>query len=575
LPLGETAVVRGENDLPQETRDRLRRDGVLVNGSTEAKSIGALYTELRERGVPQVVTLDALFALVHHGLVRALARVEEIDLAPNVETFVEKLAVKLATEEENALPNLGEGYRIARAVVGVARALAGGPIEDPLVRDEAALVAAHAGIATSPVLGVRIDYGRFAPPPQAARPATYRALAWLAAAPLVLVGRGEAPRAPVNVGQARANTRAALVLARACDRSVDADLHAHYTHIAHLLSFVWGPPDDVALADVDDIGDPVGIDLQKPETIANVVAVDRLRARALATRAQAVYDGAGVADRAGLSVRIFGAHAPGDSVVIARSNGMPSTLDVAAWIGAQEARAIGSHGEDSASRDDITLHASVHGSLMDALVAWADTPTFQSTAADRRKLESILSAWTLVRHTGEALARPRPSKPAELERIPTSNTNVFVEPAPAVIARLAATTRQLRRGLETLGGLDGGFRNVLVEIEDILRIAQKPDDLELPGLPERIARLEQGEDVSPVVANLYSDPIRRRHLATATGAVEPVLMLVRSGDEIILATGAHVAHHEIVSDTRLTDATWRARLKDAKRADWVDTFRTR
>lgn len=84
----------------------------------------AFYTYLREQRIPQLVTLDALFAVVELGLVRALAEVEETELAPTLLSFIEKVDTRLGTEQAGVGTELLDAYRIARSVVSVARALA-------------------------------------------------------------------------------------------------------------------------------------------------------------------------------------------------------------------------------------------------------------------------------------------------------------------------------------------------------------------------------------------------------------------------------------------------------------------
>jgi Protein of unknown function (DUF3160) len=671
LPLAESTIGRIEgaarlwDDLPSDARERLRRDGVLVLGASigapnasveqpkQLRSMGAFYMHLREQRIPHLITLDALFAMAHVGLVRALAQVEDAEVAPALHSFLEKVDARLAAEEAGAGTELLDAYRLARGVVAVARALEGatqgGAALEPAIAAERANIEGHAGPATSPLLGVVIDYSQFAPPSAAARPGSFRALAWLGAAPFTLVARSEAHGAPIGIGRARTNARAAMLLARICDRDVDAAVSAAYGRLVRLFSFVWGAPDDLSLTELDDLAEAGGIDLTKPENIANVVRVDKVRTRAAAVRLPRVYDGSGVAERGGINVRLFGGHASADSVVLQSLVGprvglaheaaaasdvdrlrkgqrvLPSTLDIAAWLGAPEARPLlhESNADVFDAYDQVlaalqqvqgergtSLHASVFGSLLDALIAWANaapsvTGVARTPAADRMRVESLLSAWTLARHAGQAMARPRPapsSATAEL-RVSGAALPVFVEPMPDVVARLVAVVRQLRRGLAALGGLapTSGASTTLVEIEDILRIALKgaerhandeattsEEAAALASLPARMARLEGGaraddsasDDVGPVVAVIYSDPPSRRVLASATGRIEPALMLARdpNRDEPVLVAGAHVAHHEIVEGFEpapgvlhavrppITDASWRARLENSPHA---------
>jgi hypothetical protein len=671
LPVtGEIARVEGAgriwDDLSPDARERFKKDGALVvvdakwSTPDSVGSMGAFYTHLREERIPHVITMDALFDVVHLGLERALAEVEENELIPLLTTVLEKLDTRLRAEGSASLgTELAEGYRIARGVLGVARALAAvgnnyAPAPDlaSAVAQEKSNVEGHAGVALSPILNQSIDYAQFLVPSATAHPNVYRALAYLGAAPLTLVGRGEAPGSNLSVAQARMNARAAMLLARLCARDVDASLHTAYTKLLRLLAFVWGPPDDLSLIEIDQLATTAGVDLTKPDNISNVARVDKLRARALAGRAPSAFDGAGAgAGRAGVSARVFGGHAAADSLVLQALVGvpvglaqepaasapvdrlrqgrriLPSTLDIPAWLGLREARVAlkESHadafdGYDAAllslqrtrPAEGSALHASVHGSLVDALIAWATVqsppnPVRLTPIAERARAESMLAAWTLVRHSGEALSRraPTPINAPEL-RVTGAPLPVFVEPLPEPIARLRGTMKQIRRGFAEVGGIknETPTMNLLVEIEEMLKAAQKGAERQasdealtseetaaLASLPARIARVEAecGGDavVGPVVAMVYSDPTSHRVLASATGNVEPILMLARTAnkDEPVLVVGAHHAHHEVIVDAAkgppLTDASWRARLKiggtagkDAPdRAAWATAFR--
>lgn len=609
VPVAETGIRRIEgaarlwDELPAEARGRLRRDGVLVLGSDvgmleaddrRGSSFGAFYMNVRDQRLPHVVTLDALFALTHVGLIQALADVEDADLAPALQSFLEKVEARLGAEQAGVGTELAGAYRIARGVISVARALGAqaryAPPRDIAtdVNAERELIEGAAGVAQSPILGIPIDYARFAAPDGAARPGLFRALAWLGAAPLTIVARSEAAGSTVGTMQARTNARAAMLLSRVRDHDVDPAIHATYTRIQRLLAFVWGASDDLSLTELDDVADAAGIDLTNPNNIANVVRVDRVRQRALAGRPPAIYDGAG-----GVSVRVFGGHAAEDSTALqalVQTRGLPSSLDVAAWLGAPEAMSLAREAagglpdgyepalkraqERRQAVEDGALHASVHGSYVDALIAWAnETPVTgiaRTAPADKMRVDSLLAGWTLARRVDQPLARPKhepPRAPAEL-RVSGQPLPVMIEAAPDVIARLVALVRQIRRGLGALGPLapTSPSAAALAEIEDILRIAltsaqhvasdvalTPEETTALASLPARMARLEDdaGDGVGPTTAVVFHDSDGRRVLASATTKIEPVLLLARlpGSDEPLLLVGAHLGHDEIVDKT--------------------------
>jgi hypothetical protein len=109
----------------------------------------------------------------------------------------------------------------------------------------------------------------------------------------------------------------------------------------------------------------------------------------------------------------------------------------------------------------------------------------------------------------------------------------------------------------------------------------------LASFPARVAAYEEHALTNgPIAVVVHADPTAHRVLVSATGAIEPVYLVVRdpSKDGVVLAVGAHQSHHELVDDRRThptaaTDAGWRARLKaksapnETGRASWVSSFR--
>ena len=394
LPMTEDRVLRalGGNRvwdaLGPSGRERLLRDGLVIVPRNEASNqVGALYTKLREQRVPYVVTLDALAYALHVAFERALAEVDDTLLAPGLDALLERLEARLGAEQKGAGVELGAANGLARAIVAVARGLASpgakvaGPALAPetmaLVSEEIALIEAHAKVGTSPLLAVPIDYARFDTPADAAHPGSFRALTWLASAPLLFAAEGEVPGSVVGIARSRLLARAAMVLARLSLPDVDPAIFALWSRITRVLAFVWGAPDDVSALEFADLASSMGIGLENPKHIANVVTVDRLRRRAAAGRVPLVFDGAGASARAGVGMRIFGGHASADSVALAAMSGpnvgathaapppvmardgqrtLPSSLDLAAWLGAREGRAaVHEQGHDQFAGYDAAL----------------------------------------------------------------------------------------------------------------------------------------------------------------------------------------------------------------------------
>ena len=638
LPIAEATLVRVEGatrvweELGVDGRDRLRRDGLVVLGGAEPAPatrlrMGAFYMDKRQQRVPYVITLDALASSMHLAFERALAEVDDAFLAPELDSFLTKLDARLTAEQKGAGVEVGEALSLARAIVAVARGLASGEPASSAgdlaaaVTQEVAHVVAHTGRSQSALLGIPIDYGRFVVPTGAGRPGSFRALAWLASAPLVLVARSEVRGGVIGVAGARLHARTAMVLARVTDRDVDAVVHASWSRISRLLSFVWGPSDDLSFRELDEAATAVGVNIEDPKHVANVVTVDRIRSRAARGRAPQLYDGAAAPASAGVSLRLFGGHAPADSIALAafaraHESAMPSSLDLAVWLEAPEARASlhEAGGDGSPHYDDIlaraiaarppesssSRHASVYGSQLDVMMTWLaprddEARPLSTTAARRAAIESALAAWTCARHGGEPFSRPKPARADRIARelqVSGASLPAFVEAAPDVIARLVATVNQMKRGLAGLGALGPTSAAMLelTEVHDILRVALRvatreandealsPEDLAaLASLPARLASLEEpGEDGvvpgGPVIAEVFVDASGHRVLSTATGPIEPAVMIVREPGtgRLVVAVGAHVAHHELV-EARGRQTTVMSALPP--RASYTSAFR--
>jgi hypothetical protein len=543
----------------------VREAGVVTRRTgLRERGVGAFYLERIRRGAPVIVTLDALFAVAHLAFSRTAAEVEARLMRPGLSAILRRLDTRLAAEARGARPDLAEGYRVARTLVAVGLTVAEPSYVVPaelggVASDEVALVRGHAGRALSPLLGTLVDYSLMAPRGPIDRPddpriPCFEAAEWLADAPLSFAGRTEPGGVGMDVGAARGQARAALLLARLFRSGEgDAVVATTFSKVSNVDRFVLGEGEDLSPSDVAELARRARLDLGGGRDIADTAKLDRLR-HAVAPR----------------SMRLVPFRISPEGRMFERLGRMPSSRDVTTWLGSL--------------RDGPDNHGSFYASLMEAIASSlrSTDDTTRTPGGERRKEEAALGAWTLARHDALAFAHERP--PEGLGGVvsvplppPTGRARlVSVEPSPDAVAKLVGAVRQLRVGLTDLGALEPGSpaSTVLAEVEGVLIVAlegsahgargesaARPALLELP---DRIARIEAwlGPAANPVVIDVHSDVTKRNILEEGTGPLEELFTRVRdpASHRLILAVGASIPHveREEGEGRRLDDATWRS-----------------
>jgi len=662
LPLTESEVVIADgaaarwNALSPEARAAvLERGFAVVARAREGAKFGESYAALSEGDVPYVVTLDALFWIAHVARDRALAAAEETALAPALDTLLRRLEVRLTVDARSAPGDLIAAYVLARGVVSVARSLLSPAYHAPadlarVVADESKRIAAHERPSVSPLLGLTLDYSQIVPRGAAdassARAAYARAVAWLGAAPFAVAARGEIDGAELSFGRARAHARAALLIARLVEFDVDAEAAYALRRWVTVSEFAGGASDDVSLRELLDVATAVGMDAHEPRGFVDVAKLDRLRHALLAGHAAKLDDGAAIAgvqvhhgqpfgpadyERAATSVRMLPARSTPDADVLqslvfpsvgkldARATtpprtardgirAMPRALDVAAWLGATDARTLlHESGDDAYERFDTTRdaldarrppegsrHDSVYASSLDAIATYlapsaadATQPGASTLAWRTRKIEAALAAWTTLRHDALPFARfPLATAPAAIESHATAPADLpaFVEPHPEAIAKLLALVRQTTHGLRALGEVPEGSSAIPILdaserlLADAFAIARREANDETPtdeerdaiaSFPARLAALEaalvasRAADASLAV-DVHADLVASRVLVEACGDLDDLYVVLREPHtgRLVLTVGAASSHYEVDAPARdrPTDATWRARL---------------
>jgi hypothetical protein len=329
------------------------------------------------------------------------------------------------------------------------------------------------------------------------------------------------------------------------------------------------------------------IDLTDGATIANVVRIDKLRALVRAATKTKLLDG----ELCGPSIRFLPRAAPLDGVALQSLvapevplRAMPSALDVAAWLGSDEALAqIKTRGDDklagySRAMSALYLsrshdrHASVYSSSLDVVGSMlAPSVSRTSLAAARTaayrsaQLDSALSVWTAFRadfsgvhaHLQNAPPSPNPTpsmKPAL----------VYVEPEVETIGNLLSLVRQTSRGLSALGAIapTSPAHSVLNDVDELLtnafEVALLAANDESPTPTQRATLATLAAWMDSLETAMQSNTIRsvvvHRNqedgsvLRESTGAIQSLFLAMREPNtkRLILAIGAHSPHSESI-----------------------------
>ncbi|HEX4512657.1 MAG TPA: DUF3160 domain-containing protein [Polyangiaceae bacterium] len=587
--------------LPEPARDRLLARGVLAVDSAPETTLGEIYTALAKKRVPFVITLDVLFSIAFRSIERALDELDREVIAGAMAPILAATDVKLAAESRAARSDTARPYDIALGVIEVARKLLDPSVELPRpasadVGMELSHVLMHVGPAKSTLLARPIDYAAFdlqaALAPDDTRLPQFRAMTWLARAPLAL---GSEPAQGIDVAEARTQTRAAMLLSRAVS---DA-----WSRLIAPKNFATGRGDDPGGREVLLTATSLGMDLRDEATIGNVVRVDKLRAMLLRDAGPTVEDTGGAL----ATFRLLSPSAPEDARALARAStptSLPQALAVGVALGSSEAKELLEEQKDKARADDVTQtlagpterHASIYASGLDAIATYitpssfdAQRPWRETSAHNRRKLEVALAAWATLRHAVTPFARASANAVIDEPDVVYDDVAASIEPHPEAIARLVSLLRQARRGLVANGLRETGAGVQLLDraallLADALKITSAQALAALPPplaralatMPSRLASLERhlGPAAAPLVVVTAADLATGRVLEDGTGAARELWLAVDVAGAPAAYIGARVPFVEKVSTLRSTDATW-AKLQETAppaRPAWVEPF---
>ncbi len=574
--------------LSKDARERLLSEGFTVLSSDHGpKRMSALYMDLAAARIPYVVTLDALFELTHLAMAAALAEVETRETVVVLKALLARMETRLKAAQVGAPSDLLAPYALCLGYVAVAQSLLSSTYSPPIdvaevVARETGKILAHHSDGLSPLLGTKLDYAALAPRAGAGLGdggRTYRALAWVAQAPLVFAEK-KGSGGPVDTSLLRTNARAALLFARLIDPAIDPEAARKWERIEALAHFVVGGADDPSPRDFARLAQAASLDFRETKGLVNVALIDRLRHVAAEDRSKAprLYDGVAP------SVRFFGARYTPDSDLM-NSLVSPQTPERRYPAASDVMTMLRKRADASAASE---WHASLYLSELDAIatmlkpsVAAGAQPAVSTTASKKRTLEAALSAWTTLRHDFSSAGRARvtvlPSVSASEEGRPGL---AFVEPHPEAIAKLVSLVRQALHGLSSMGALtsESPAKAVLSDVDQLLGVAfevallcanDEPPSADqaatLATFPRWLSALEGAlSSETARVVDVHTDLASSQVLEVATGNSSELYLVMREPrtGRMVLTVGAVLPHYEFVQNTsdRLTDDAWRARL---------------
>jgi len=588
LPLDAASVARpGAADARWKAGAASMREQILATGSSTVAreprplALGDFYLAQVCEGMPSLVTVDAVVAITFLVLETSLADAEAQVSAPAMKSLLLRLDARLSAAEPGAQPDLVAGLHVAEGVVAVGLSLMDATYVAPDevkagVAAELGLVRAHAGVAPSPTLKSSIDYTAFARRGAVtdATSGVYLAAQWLAAASFGF-GAGESS-SHVDMGAARARTRAALLIARLFMHS-DADVAARTAllEIDRLGDLAFGEPGGASPIALARFSLERAFDLHDANAIGDPTLLDRLRRSA---------------DTSLGSMELVPLRRTLDANVPLQGTdaGVTPLLapDIASWLASP-----------SWPRAAETRHACFYSSALDALAAWlahssADGSQVATTGAawEQRKRDGVLAAWALLRHDSVPFARVLARRPDRTQlspptppahQCPDATTLIVVEPHPEAIAALLGLVRQVKAGLASLHALrdDAPSRALLTDVEALLEIVLTAAEEEATGptvftdraaelatVPSRLASIEAriAPAGGPFVARVLSDPARHRVLSVGTAGLDTLYVVVpdpRTG-RLVLTAGATLARVE----------RWEAASADATDSGWATSL---
>jgi hypothetical protein len=642
LPVDLNTVTINESFSFSDAQRQLLSANGFVVAPSEYKEFFHLYEEARYAEVPVFITTDSVYHTYHLFFDQVLRTLEDQRFHTDLEKLTAGMlwategqyeTLKGTTLEKAALRNLAY-FAVAQQLLDPASPIA--PAVQEQVEGELALIEAHQGFVTSPILGYPEDYSQYVPrghyTKNEARQRYFKAMMWYGRINFRLIEPDET-RSALLIAQALANTEVAGEPASTI-----------WERIYEPTSFMVGISDDLDIYDYHPLIEQVYGSLSNDPTI--FLEEDKLTQFIAAARelpppqinSMWVYIWED-RDEATQGFRFMGQRFVFDAYIfqelIFRSVGtlddprmLPKGLDIFAAMGSEEAHSILQEMDEThyLNYDEQMnkLQSEISALEMDSWTQnlyWSWLYSFQplievkdeaypafmrNPAWVRKDLHTALGSWTELKHDTILYAK---QAYAELGGgFEEPEIKGYVEPNPEAFARLAALTTMTIDGLEARGLLDdsetmGAIRDNLQSLELLLTqlttIAQKElagttltqDEgdviLFYGGLLESLTLAAADKDdvegrpiledqEAAVVADVATDPTGQV-LEEGVGRIFEIYVVVDIDGQLVMTKGGVFSYYEFPwpMDDRLTDEAWKEMLNQGQvpeRPFWTASF---
>ncbi len=221
----------------------------------------------------------------------------------------------------------------------------------------------------------------------------------------------------------------------------------------------------------------------------------------------------------------------------------------------------------------------------------------QSEAWIDKQLSTALASWAELRH--DTILYAKQSYTWELTSIPTL-VRGYVEPVPALYARLASLCNMMTTGLDSRTLLSPMMQDKLQQLQTLLLNLQTISIKELQGsplsdgeyrliegcgkllgdivaLPTDALLVSDADDDMAVIADVHTDPNDGVVLEEGVGRPSVILVAVLVNGELILTQGGVMSYYEFTwpMDDRLTDESWQEMLDlgtEPPLPSWTESF---